>query len=361
VRDVSFAVHRGETVGFLGRNGSGKSTLLKLASRIYNPTSGSVAVNGRASALLELGAGFHQDLSGRENIYLNGSLLGLSRRDMNRSFDSIVDFSELASFIDMPVRHYSSGMYMRLAFSVAVHVEPDILFVDEILAVGDQAFQSKCIDRIFDIKQSGVTIVIVSHDLRMLRNLCSRMIWIHEGTLRADGRPATVLDAYEGYSQEIQEQQQQRLTDGKRTFNRWGSRDVEITGVRILNGGGAAGGVFKTGDPLQVEISFAAHRPVDNPQFALTFFRWDGVQINGPQFQLGETVSGPGTVRYDVSALPFRPTAYNLSVAVYDRHGLQVYDYHDHAYHFTVISGREAEGSGLVDLPASWAWQKETP
>jgi hypothetical protein len=250
-------------------------------------------------------------------------------------------------------------MYMRLAFSVAVHVEPDILFVDEILAVGDQAFQSKCIDRIFEIKQSGVTIVIVSHDLRMLRNLCSRLIWIHEGALRADGRPAMVIDGYEGYSQEIQEEQQRRLASGSRIFNRWGSREVEITGVRILDQDGDDAGIFKTGDPMQIEIAYDVQRPVEAAQFVLTFFRWDGVQIIGPQFQLDAAFSGPGVVLYDISALPLRPTAYNVSAAVYDRHGLQVFDYHDHAYHFTVISGGEAEGSGLVDLPASWHWQKE--
>ncbi|MCB0010129.1 MAG: ABC transporter ATP-binding protein, partial [Anaerolineales bacterium] len=168
VRDANFTIMPGETVGFIGRNGGGKSTLLKLATRIYEPTSGRIRVHGRTSALLELGAGFHPELTGHENIFLNGALLGLSEVEVREKYDAIVDFSEMRDFLHMPVKFYSSGMYMRLAFSVAVHVEPDILFVDEILAVGDQAFQSKCIDRIYEIKQGGATIVIVSHDLRVV-------------------------------------------------------------------------------------------------------------------------------------------------------------------------------------------------
>jgi lipopolysaccharide transport system ATP-binding protein len=202
VRDVSFAVAPGESLGIIGRNGSGKSTMLKLAARILRPTTGRVTVRGRMSALLELGAGFHPDLTGQENIFLNGSLLGLSKREIETAYADIVEFSELGDFIQMPVKHYSSGMYMRLGFSVAVHVNPDILIVDEILAVGDQSFQNKCIERIYDMKRQGVTIVMVSHNLDSVRNICSHLLWMDHGRVRASGPTAEVVGGYLAHSYE---------------------------------------------------------------------------------------------------------------------------------------------------------------
>jgi ABC-type polysaccharide/polyol phosphate transport system ATPase subunit len=193
LRDVGFSIKAGETVGILGANGSGKSTILKLISRIIDPDTGVIKVAGRLSALLELGAGFHPDLTGRENIYLNGSILGLNRQVMDRKFDDIVDFAGIGEFIDAPVRSYSSGMQMRLGFSVAIHVEPEIILVDEVLAVGDYSFQLKCLERIRQLQQQGVTILFVSHDFEAVESLCNRAIWLEQGRLQADGHVVEIL------------------------------------------------------------------------------------------------------------------------------------------------------------------------
>jgi len=193
LEDVSFSVKAGETVGILGANGSGKSTILKLISRIIDPTTGVITISGRLSALLELGAGFHPDLTGRENIYLNGSILGFNRKAMNQKLDSIIEFADIGEFIDVPIRNYSSGMQMRLGFSVAVHVEPEIILVDEVLAVGDYSFQLKCLDRIRQMQREGVTILFVSHDFEAVERLCSRAVWLEDGVLQAEGNVPDIL------------------------------------------------------------------------------------------------------------------------------------------------------------------------
>ena len=196
LRDVSLAVDAGETLGLIGSNGSGKSTILKLISGIMRPTGGRIRVEGQVSALIELGAGFHPDFSGRDNVYVYGALLGLSRAEVSQKFEAIVDFAELGSFIDSPVKHYSSGMYMRLAFAIAAHVEPDILLIDEVLAVGDAAFQRKCLARIHDLRRAGVTAVYVSHALDTVAALCDRVAWIDHGEIRYVGPPRLAIDAY---------------------------------------------------------------------------------------------------------------------------------------------------------------------
>lgn len=357
LRDVSFTVQPGQSIGFIGRNGSGKSTLLKLASRIIRPTSGLLTVNGRISALLELGAGFHPDLTGRENIFLNGSVLGLSRRDVNERFNAIVDFSELATFIDMPVKHYSSGMYMRLGFSVAVHCDPDVLLVDEILAVGDQAFQEKCLDRIYDLKHRGVTVVMVSHQLPTLQGLCTDLIWMEHGQVREIGQTDTIIGHY---LESMRQLAQPVMVSGAQAFNRWGAGDIEITGVRFLDACGQQQDKFKTGVPLTIEIAFMAHRPILNPEFGLAIYRDDGIHINGPNNRLAGRemglVSGRGVVRYSVPQLPLLPAAYVVTAAIHDSRQPLAYDFHERAYHFRVIAGGVREQYGLLALPATWEW-----
>ena len=199
LRDVNLEIHPGETIGFLGVNGAGKSTLLKLTSRIIFPTTGTITANGRVASLLEVGTGFHPDLTGRENIHLNGSLLGMSRAEVKSKLDDIIEFAELKDFIDMPVKHYSSGMYMRLGFSVAAHVDPDILLVDEVLAVGDEAFQQKCQRRVEQLGKEGVTILFVSHDLEAVRRICQRAVWLDGGRICIDGPVEQVTDTYAGH------------------------------------------------------------------------------------------------------------------------------------------------------------------
>jgi ABC-type polysaccharide/polyol phosphate transport system ATPase subunit len=351
LRDVSFAVLPGESVGIIGRNGSGKSTLLKLASRILKPTGGKVEVRGRVSALLELGAGFHPDLTGEENIYLNGSLLGLSKQEMDICYQDIVNFSELNNYI-----------HMRLGFSVAIHVQPELLIVDEILAVGDQAFQNKCIERIYDMKRSGVTVVMVSHNLESIRGICSRVVWIENGVQRAVGPTDEVIAQYLEHTYSHAPGGKQWVKVGDETFQRWGSREIEITAVRLLDESGQPANGFKTNDPVVVEIAYVAHEPVQDPVFGLAIFRTDGLHVNGPNvrhagLEMG-LVQGAGVLRYRVDHLPLLPAQYKITVAVYDSFIKRPFDHHDRAYPLRVIGGGTKEIDGVVAFPAVWEWEK---
>ena len=359
VRDVSFEIEPGRCVGIIGRNGSGKSSLLKLIARIIQPTEGQIEVRGRVSALLELGAGFHQDLTGRENIYLNASVLGLNREQTEGLFDEIVAFSELGRFIDMPVKHYSSGMYMRLGFSVAIHVRPDILIVDEILAVGDQTFQAKCMDRIMEMKRAGVTILFISHDLSTIGNLCSDVIWLDRGRVRQVGPAEQVLAQYRDHLfQRVGEQL--NLENDAGGFRRWGSRLIEITGVRLLDDDGRETTIFHTGDSLRVEIAYVAHEPVTEPEFGLALYRHDGLHIAGPNTRVGGlemgVVEGSGVVCYVIDQLPFLPGRYQLSAAIHDSIRPHAYDFHEEAYAFRIVEGGTREKEGLLALAATWEW-----
>ncbi|MBK7216806.1 MAG: ABC transporter ATP-binding protein [Candidatus Promineofilum sp.] len=359
VRDVTFDIEPGRCVGIIGRNGSGKSSLLKLIARIIQPTTGQIEVRGRVSALLELGAGFHQDLTGRENIYLNASVLGLNRQQTEGLFDEIVAFSELGRFIDMPVKHYSSGMYMRLGFSVAIHVRPDILIVDEILAVGDQTFQAKCMDRIMEMKRAGVTILFISHDLSTIGNLCSDVIWLDRGRVRQVGPAEQVLAQYRDHLfQRVGEQLNFENDAGG--FRRWGSRQIEITGVRLLDDDGRESTIFHTGDSLRVEIAYAAHEPVTEPEFGLALYRHDGLHIAGPNTRVGGlemgVVEGSGVVCYVIEQLPFLPGRYQISAAIHDSVRPHAYDFHEEAYAFRIVEGGTREKEGLLALSAEWEW-----
>ena len=364
VHDVSFDVFPGQSLGIIGRNGSGKSTLLKIIARIIQPTSGEITVNGRVSALLELGAGFHPDLTGRENIYLNASVLGLSREETATLFNDIVEFSELDEFINMPVKHYSSGMYMRLGFSVAIHVHPDILIVDEILAVGDQSFQTKCIDRITEMKRAGVTILFISHDLKNVAHLCSDIVWMEHGEMRAVGPVDSVMDQYRNHLFN-QTGRQMAVMNTSGGYRRWGTKQIEITGVRLLDASGAPTTIFRTGEKMAVEISYIAHEPIEEPEFGLALHRHDGVHVTGPNthaagLELG-VVSGPGIVRYDIRALSLLPGRYNLTAAVHDSEAPIAYDYHQEAWSFRVVDGGTPAAEGIVLLDADWQYVPAAP
>jgi ABC-type polysaccharide/polyol phosphate transport system ATPase subunit len=356
VDDVSFGVMPGESLGIIGRNGSGKSTILKLASGIIRPSSGQVVIRGRLSALLELGAGFHPDLTGRENIYLNGSILGMSKEDVVRCYDSIVEFSELGEFIDMPVKHYSSGMFMRLGFSVAVHVEPDILIIDEILAVGDQSFQTKCIERIYDLKRNGTTIVLVSHNLNTVRALCSHLIWLEHGLVKMSGPAEGIIDAY------LESQQGwivKRKADGS-GWERWGSREIELTAVDFLDKTGQAVDTFELGQPMTIEMHYRADQPVEEPVFGLSFFRPDGTYLSGPTNHLSGLdlgiVNGEGVLRFSLPEMSLNPATYYVTAAIYDKSGKIPYDHHEKAYRFRVVAENGNQYNGLVQFHSSWEW-----
>ena len=361
LRDVSFEIAQGEMVGIIGDNGAGKSTLLKLMARIIEPTSGQIQTHGRLGALLEIGAGFHPELTGRENVYLNGAFLGLSRSQMRRLFDEIVAFSEMERFIDVQVKHYSSGMYMRLGFSVAIHLEPQILLVDEVLAVGDQAFRLRCLDRISEMKRQGVTILLVTHDLRSVRAMCDRAIWLDLGQVQAAG---TVEQVIEEYMIQVLDSDQETLLSSEaktRTASpaRWGTRDVEIVDVEFLDDQGRARRTFKTGQTFIARLHYRTDRSVDHPLFGVAFHHSSGFHLSGPntgssEYQIG-TVSGEGYIDFAVPSLSLLEGTYLFSAAVYDQDGIHPYDHHSMAYTLRVTR-REAipEEHGVVRIQGTW-------
>jgi lipopolysaccharide transport system ATP-binding protein len=363
LEDVSFEVTPGEVVGLIGPNGAGKSTSLKLISGVISPTRGAVRVHGRVGALLELGAGFHPELSGRDNVYLNAALLGMSRREARRKFDEIVAFSELEAFLDMPVKHYSSGMFMRLAFSVNIHVDPDILLVDEVLAVGDQDFQRKCLDRISGLKQQGVNIFLVSHAPDTIRALCSRAIWLEQGRVRADGLSDAVVKQYlsQGLERESLRLSQAVTAD---TSRRWGNRQAEITGVTIVGQQGVESAIFQTGQRLTIDVCYQAHRHIAEPVVGLAIHRQDGFHISGPNTGLAglklPSLTTTGRVSYTIPQLPLLDGLYFVSVSLHDPSGINMYDYHDRLYPFRVANlpdNEVREQSGLITLQGVWAYE----
>jgi lipopolysaccharide transport system ATP-binding protein len=351
-------------VGIIGPNGSGKSTLLKLITRILEPSSRVVRVRGRISALLELGAGFHPDLTGRENVYLNGSLLGYSSQEMDRQYESIVRFAELERFMDMPVKHYSSGMYMRLGFSIAIHVDPDILLIDEVLAVGDRAFQQKCLERIQSFRRGGKTIVFVSHDLEAVRTLCDRVVWLDDGVIRMEGPTMDVVAAYldSTWSQELARLQASRQALGGE--GRWGSMQAEILDVRFYDHQGQERQAFCTGDTFVARITYDAHDRIERPMFGVAIHNDQGVHISGPNTVFSDYpipwIEGRGTIDYIIESLPLLEGTYFFSAAIYDHTGTHPYDHHQLKYVFRVRPGRVKERYGVFYIPSRWVWQPET-
>ena len=370
LRGVSFQVPAGATYGVIGRNGSGKSTMLKLVAGISRPTTGSLAVQGRISALIELGAGFHPEISGRENVFINGIMLGLSRKEIARRFDEIVEFAELEEFIDAPVKTYSSGMYMRLGFAVAIHVDPDVLLVDEVLAVGDEGFTHKCLDKFGEFRRRGKTVLLVTHSLALVERFCDEALWLDQGLARAHGDPRRVVGSYitdierteermlaaaDARAQEHAEAApaaEQRIADPveaagspddgfKAAEGRWGSRDVEITGVRLLGQDGQPGHVFHSGEAVTIELAVAAGRPVTDFAFGIGIFSADGVCCYGTNTDVADLksveLSGSGTARFVIESLDLVEGTYKLDVAVHKRDGF-AYDYHRQLYTFRVKS-----------------------
>jgi len=358
LQDVSFTVQRGETMGFIGPNGAGKSTVLKLISRIIEPTSGRIEANGRVGALLELGAGFHHDLTGRENVYLNGSILGLKRHEIGQHLESIVEFAELSRFIDIPIRNYSSGMLMRLGFAVATSFRPDILLIDEILAVGDQAFQAKCLQRIAQMREQGVTIVFVSHSLDMVRRLSHQAIWLEEGQVKTIGPVAEVVVDY--LSHVWKGTNIQLLDDGDVAGRgrRWGSGEAIITSVEFRDETGRVRRVFQTGDVFVARIRYRAREPVHRPAFGVAIYREDGTHVTGPNtVQSGceiDVIDGEGTVDYVIESLPLLPGRYEFTAAIYDYHSVHPYDHQHRGFTFEVQAGVVAEKEGVVQIPCRW-------
>lgn len=388
LKDATFSVPAGSTYGVMGRNGSGKSTALKLVAGITKPTAGTVTVHGRISALIELGAGFHPEISGRENVFINGIMLGLTKREIGRRFDEIVDFAELKDFIDAPVKTYSSGMYMRLGFAVAIHVDPDVLLVDEVLAVGDEAFAHKCLDKFGDFRRRGKTILLVTHSLSMIERFCDEALWLDHGEVQTTGDPTRVVGAYRT-SVEVGEEALLAASDAKAaeaavaagadpdmprpddpvetgegpadmfraTEGRWGTREVEITDVTIVGAGNQAGHVFHTGERVMIRLALRAASPVTDFVFGIGIFNAEGVCCYGTNTDLEEykpvELSGDGYAELILNRLDLVEGTYKLDVAVHKRDGYP-YDYHRLLYTFRIKS--PVKDVGIFRPPHAWAF-----
>ncbi len=371
LRGVSFSVPKGCTYGVIGRNGSGKSTLLKCVAGISRPNTGTITVDGRISALIELGAGFHPEISGRENIFINGIMLGLTKREVQKRFDEIVEFAELQDFIDAPVKTYSSGMYMRLGFAVAIHVDPEVLLVDEVLAVGDQGFTLKCLDKFAEFRRRNKTILLVTHTLDLVERFCDQALWLDKGQTRAEGEPKRVVAAYiidveNSEEQELSKAESARLAASARgelsaappststpdegqtpadmfkaTEGRWGTRELEISGVTLVGENGQPGHVFQSGEAVQVRMRVRAHQPLADFVFGFGIFNADGVCCYGTNTHLEELepeeISGEGEVIFAIDSLKLVEGTYRLDLAAHKLDGYP-YDYHRLLYSFRVKS-----------------------
>ena len=361
--DVSFTVPRGATYGVIGRNGSGKSTALKVVAGITKPTTGTVRVAGRVSALIELGAGFHPEISGRENVFINGIMLGLTKREIQHRFDEIVEFAEMKEFIDAPVKTYSSGMYMRLGFAVAIHVNPDVLLVDEVLAVGDEGFTHKCLDKFAEFRRSGKTILLVTHSLGLVERFCDEALWLDGGRAQAHGDPKRVIGAYltavERSEETLLAETTAKAVDAaapppaahrpadptsdmfQATEGRWGSREVEIMEVALLDRTGQPSFVFHSGEAMAIRLKVRARQPAGDFVFGIGLFNADGVCCYGTNTFLEEMsperLEGDAEATFSIDTLDLVEGTYKLDVAVHKRDGYP-YDYHRLLYTFRVKS-----------------------
>jgi ABC-type polysaccharide/polyol phosphate transport system ATPase subunit len=359
VRDVNLEVAAGSTLGIIGENGSGKSTLLKLIAGIIRPDAGKVHAEGRLAALLELGAGFHPEYSGRENIYLNGALLGLPRRYIDSVYDDIIEFAgeQIKQFIDSPVKTYSSGMYARIGFSIAVHLDPDILVVDEILAVGDEAFQRRCYDRIAQLKAQGRTLVLVSHALESIRELCTECVWIEHGRVRQKGRAEKVISEY---LTEVNARETQVMRGEAEEVHRKVPSGREGVGVSrvVFNGSDGAAQVFETGDPFEVGIEYHAPRPLKGARFTLEFLREDGVlafsSVTDDEEMSGAVLPAQGVVRFRVDRLPLLEGLFRAGVTITDIETEEPYTVLEAAFPFRVRNIKMKE-RGVALIGHEWA------
>jgi ABC-type polysaccharide/polyol phosphate transport system ATPase subunit len=351
LRDVSLKVDPGEAVGLIGRNGSGKTTLLRLIAGIIRPTSGHVEVGGRVASLLELGAGFQPEFTGRENVYLSGSIYGLKRAYIREQMDEIVAFAELERFIDLPVRTYSSGMYMRLGFAVAAHLAADVLLLDEVFAVGDEAFQQKCFGKIFEYKQRGGTIVFVSHDATAVERLCERAVLLVEGRVELEGPTHEVVSRYHSLLSAEHDPAERRAG-----LREWGSGEARIVEVELLSAEGEERRQFLAGEPLSLRLKILAERPLPAPRLTYELRSEAGILLAAGVQDAGELgwdeAAGERTLRFDVDRLPLTDGRFQLRFGLSDSTGHHLYHWLDDACRFLVYpDGRER---GLLRLEGSW-------
>ncbi len=384
LRDVSFTVKRGETLGIIGENGSGKSTLLKVIAGVLYPDGGRVKVNGRIAPFLELGVGFQPELTAEENVYLYGSIMGMNRALIKNKINDIFEFAELGKFRNAKLKNFSSGMYARLAFSTAISTEPDIILIDEALAVGDEAFQGKCYDTINEFRREGKTIVFVSHGMETVKQLCERSILLNHGRIGSMGYSEKVVNDYhvnmhikeelslKKQHEKMNEQQVTNKEIGKEATekietkeilaqDRWGLGTVEITEVKFLAENGDERHVFRNGEPLIVQMKYFAKTKIEKPVFGIAIHRNDGVLITGPNTKshnnVIDIIEGKGTVRYIIDSLPLLRGTYLFTAAVYDFACAIPYDHHEKRFTFKVADG-EIKDYGMLYIPCRWEYVK---
>lgn len=365
LRDITFSVKPGRALGIMGRNGSGKSTLLHLLGGVMQPNEGSVAVRGRIGALIELGSGYQPDMTGLENVFMCGVVAGLTRREVARKIDDIVAFSELENFIDNPYRTYSSGMQMRLAFSVAAHTEPEILLIDEVLSVGDIAFQKKCLGKVTELKEGGCTMVLVTHDIDKIPEICDEALWIHAGQIAGIGEPGRVIDEYKA----VMSRKTQYRTPSdvpvrstpsgvelRANENRFGSLEVEIAGIRLLSSHGFEVSEIESGTSLKVEINYAASKPVNAPIFGVTISSRDrsdyldlSTDSSGITLPL---LQGQGKIELTLDRVDLHSGSYFVDIGVYEANWEYAYDFHWHVYPLIIHSRQYTRG--ILLPPHKW-------
>jgi ABC-type polysaccharide/polyol phosphate transport system ATPase subunit len=351
LQGVSFEIPFGSTFGIIGSNGSGKSTLLKCLAKILVPNKGSVTVNGRLSALLELGAGFHPELTGRENVFLNGAILGMTRKDIAAKYDEIISFSGLEKFIDTPVKNYSSGMVVRLGFAIAANVEPEILLIDEVLAVGDQSFQQRCLEKIEAFRQDGRTIVFVSHGLSQVTQLCAEAAWIDRGNLKMVGDAMKVVAEYTGVSHDALPKVEGELGE------RWGSGEVQITQVEFLDSTGKPLPLVTTGKPVTIRVHFDAFSPIKNPVVGIRVTHLHGPIVWGANTKRRAAfiseMHGPGYIDIVIPDAPFLEGTYDLTVAISDKTEVHAFDHWEKRIRFDVHQ-HDVFDEGYVTVESTW-------
>ncbi len=365
LRDISFRVAAGTMLGIIGENGAGKSTLLRLIGGVGRPDKGGTQAHGRIGALLDLGASFHSDLTGRENVFVSGVIAGLTRQEVKERFDAIVEFAELENFIDNPLRTYSTGMEMRLAFAIAAHIDPDILLIDEVLAVGDVAFQQKCLHRIAQFKARGCTIVLISHDAAVVRELCDEALWLRQGQLVAHGPAPLVVEQYVA---EMMAETKRRTpivhptaitptgVELRINDNRFGSLEMEIMVVHLLNSAGMPITKLDSHAPIHVQIEYQAPKPIQAPIFGVSISNEDGLICYDTNTMAAgltlPTIQGHGQIGLELDRLDLKGGSYYIDVGVYERDWAYTYDYHWHVY--PLLISRGGSDKGILNPPHRW-------
>lgn len=387
LKDVSFKIKRGESFGIIGENGSGKSTLLKILAGVLVPDSGHVKVRGKVAPFLELGVGFQAELTAVENVYLYGAIMGMNRKEMDGKLDSIFEFAELDRFRDAKLKNFSSGMYARLAFATAISTDPDVLLIDEVLAVGDEAFQAKCYDKIDEYKLNGKTIVFVSHALGTVEEICERSILLTKGHVKSEGYSEKVIydyhaDLFKKEEYDLQKQHEKTIEQMKiiqedivqapiindnqveideKQPSRWGSREIEITDVQFYNEKRDKTSLFKTGDKMVVGIKYFARERVEKPIFGAAIHRKDGVHVNGTNCkfydEILDWIEGEGEIEYIIDSLPLLEDTYMLTAVIYDYKCITPYDHHEQSYSFKIIKS-DVKDKGMISIPCEWRFKE---